>query len=221
MRPYASHQFASHLYAPHLSNYSRVNQNVAISSAGLFYRALLLDTGVFYGDVELTYVSLHEIGFVLIDIGLFWHIRHIYWIPLWNRSVYTGWRRLIGSLMFIGHFPQKWPIFSGSFVENDLQLRGSYEYSLPCTIFLYALVCIYLQKWPIKIRDPMGLRHPVYTERFQIGKTYTLINQFICFADKCMQETLVMYDMVYKTHLSACIYIPKHIHWLIILDCEP
>ena len=47
----------------------------------------------------------------------------------------TVWGGCIGCLVFIGHFPQKSPVISGSFAERDLQVEASYALLPLCACF--------------------------------------------------------------------------------------
>ena len=46
---------------------------------------------------------------------------------------HTGWRWVIGCLIFMGHFLQKSCKISGSFADREAQLKAPYASSPPCT----------------------------------------------------------------------------------------
>jgi len=56
--------------------------------------------------------------------------------------VHSMWRRPIGCLIFISHFPQTRPMIGGSLAENDLQLQASCGFRLS-VVCMGMRVCVH------------------------------------------------------------------------------
>ena len=125
-------------------------------------------------------------------------IRSTSYIQTQCQNVVTRWRRVIGCLIFIGHFPQKKPLIYGSSARNDLQLKASYDSTPPC---IYAILATTLNMQGLSDTFTMHIHMYIYN---YIHIRYIYINIYIHLLN-VYAYIYIQYMNIYILHI--CIFI--------------